>query len=139
MNRTILIGTLLLSALATPALAQNVVQQVTVVQPPTEIVREVIIKAPDLNHYVGSTLFGWGEANLGVVSSANPITGVIGVTGRHGEFAMISSDMLTHDGWRLHAPTLTAGDIKVASEAQFANPAAILLAPHVIVVEPPQG
>src|SRR5438105_14221970 len=117
MKYSMLISTLLLavSAAATPAPAQDVVREVTV----TEIL------APDLNHYVGHTLFGWGEANLGVVSTANAERGIIGVTGRHGEFAMISASMLTHDGWTLHAPALTDVDIYVASNVQLLHPYAI--------------
>src|SRR6266566_7855843 len=136
MQKAMLIPALLLGVgtIATPVFAQEAVTEV--VATAREIVREITvteIRAPDLNHYVGRILFGAGEANLGVVSTANPYTGVIGVTGRHGEFAMIDASVLTHDGWTLHAPTLTAGDIKVASDAQLANPAAILSAPHVIV------
>jgi hypothetical protein len=47
--------------------------------------------------------------------------------------------MLTHTGGVLRASELAPGDIKVASDAQFANRAAILAAPQIIVIEPPAG
>jgi hypothetical protein len=129
-TRNLIATAVLASAvLATPTLAQEVVQQTVVVTGPTT----------DLDQFIGRNLFGVAHANLGVVSAANPYTGVIGVTGRHGEYALISGSMLTHDGMTLYAPTLTVGDIKLASEAQWAHPGAILAAPHVIVVEPPVG
>lgn len=117
------------AAVATPCLAQEVVQQTTVV-------REV---TTDLNQFIGRNLFGWGHANLGVVSAADRYAGVIGVTGRFGEFALISGTLLTHDGLTLYAPTLTAGDIKLASNAQFAGPGSVLGAPNVLIIEPPPG
>ncbi|MDE2475847.1 MAG: hypothetical protein KGO48_12420 [Alphaproteobacteria bacterium] len=117
------------AAVAMPSLAQDVVQQTTVV-------REV---TTDLNQFIGRNLFGWGHANLGVVSAADRHNGVIGVTGRHGEFALISGTLLTRDGVTLYAPTLTAGDIKVASEANLAHPGAVLGAPQVLIIEPPPG
>lgn len=117
------------AAVATPSLAQEVVQQTT-------IVRTV---NTDLNQFIGRNLFGVGHANLGVVSAADRYNGVIGLTGRHGEFALISGSLLTHDGVTLYAPTLTAGDIKVASNAQFAHPGTVLGAPNVLIIEPPLG
>jgi hypothetical protein len=93
----------------------------------------------DLNGFIGRNLFGWGKANLGVVSRVDPYSGVIGVAGRYGEYALISVSMLTNDGWTLYAPTLTAGDMKVASEANFAHRGSVLAGPHVIVVEPFAG
>lgn len=117
------------AAVATPCLAQEVVQQTTVV-------REV---TTDLNQFIGRNLFGWGHANLGVVSAADRYAGVIGVTGRFGEYALISGTLLTHDGLTLYAPTLTAGDIKLASNAQYAHAGSVLTAPQVIIVEPPPG
>ena len=118
---------------ATPVLAQELV---------TGTVREVTvtqIRTPDLDHFVGTTLYGAAHAPLGVVSAANRDTGVIGVTGRHGEFADIDASLLTHDGWTLHAPTLTAGDIKTASNVQLTSRESVLAAPRIIVVEPPLG
>ena len=117
------------SAISAPALAQEVARDA--------VVHEVVV--PNLNAFVGSTLFGFGHANLGVVTTASSARGVIGVTGRHGEFALISVFLLTHDGLKLYAPTLTTYDIKVASDANFARLGTVLAAPHVIVVEPPIG
>lgn len=111
---------------ATPSLAQEVVQQTT-------IVRQV---NTDLNQFIGRNLFGFAHANLGVVSSADRFNGIIGLTGRHGEFALISGTLLTNDGLTLFAPTLTAGDIRVASNAQYARPGSVLTAPSVLIIEP---
>ena len=116
------------AALATPTVAQEVVQQTPVTGITT-----------NLDHFIGTNLFGVGHANLGVVSAADRDDSVIGVTGTYGEYALISGTLLTHDGMTLFAPTLTAGDIKVASEAQFAHPGAVLSTPNVIIIEPPQG
>lgn len=117
------------AAVATPGMAQDVVRQTTTIH-------EV---STDLNQFIGRNLFGWGHANLGVVSAADRDNGVIGLTGRFGEFALISGSLLTHDGATLYAPTLTAGDIKLASNAQLARPGTILTAPSVQIIEPPPG
>lgn len=122
----VLIGS---ATVATPSLAQEVVQQTT-------IVRQV---NTDLNQFIGRNLFGLGHANLGVVSSADRFNGIIGLTGRHGEFALISGTLLTNDGLTLFAPTLTAGDIRQASNAQYAHRGSVLTAPHVLIIEPPPG
>jgi hypothetical protein len=117
------------AAVATPCLAQEIVQQTT-------IIRQV---NTDLNQFIGRNLFGFGHANLGVVSAADRDAGVVGVTGRFGEYAVISGTLLTHDGLTLYAPTLTAGDIKLTSEMHRANPRSMLTAPHVLIIEPPPG
>jgi hypothetical protein len=93
----------------------------------------------NLNAFIGRNLFGEGYANLGVVSAVDPYAGVIGLTGTHGEFALISSSMLARNGLTLRAPTLTAGDVKIASDANFAHPGAMIATPHIIIVEPPPG
>lgn len=117
------------AAIATPSLAQEIVQQTTIVHQVNT----------NLNRFIGRNLFGWGHANLGVVSAADADSGVIGLTGRFGEYALISGTLLTHNGLTLYAPTLTAGDVKVASEAQRAHPGTVLTAPSVQIIEPPQG
>lgn len=131
MKTTMLTTTAVLAsaAFATPGLAQEVVQETIVTE----------VTTTDLNHFIGTNLFGLANANLGVVSAADPYMGVIGVTGRHGEYALISASMLTHDGATLYAPALAAGDIKMASEAQWGRPGSVLTGPHVIVIEPPLG
>jgi hypothetical protein len=117
------------AAITTPSLAQEVVQQTT-------IIGEL---RSNLNRFIGRNLFGLGHANLGVVSTADSDAGVIGVVGRFGEFALISDTLLTRDGLTLYAPTLTRGDIKLASNAQYAHPGSVLTAPHVLIIEPPPG
>jgi hypothetical protein len=108
----------------------------SVAQPLTTV---TTVYSTNLNGFIGRNLFGAGNANLGVVSRVDPYAGVIGLTGRYGEVAMISTSMLTHEGWTLHAPTLTVGDIKAASDAKLAHPTAILASPNVIVIERPLG
>jgi len=39
----------------------------------------------------------------------------------------------------LYAPTLTAGDIKLASNMQLARPGTVLSAPNVLIIEPLPG
>ena len=117
------------AAVTTPCLAQEVIQQTTIVRTVTT----------DLNQFIGRNLFGAGRANLGVVSAADRDNGIIGVTGRFGEYALISGTLLTRDGLTLFAPALTAGDIKLASNAQLARPGSVLTAPHVLIIEPPPG
>jgi hypothetical protein len=131
MKTAMLIATAVLASApcATPSLAREVVQETIVTE----------VTTTNLNHFIGTNLFGLANANLGVVSAADPYMGVIGVTGRHGEYALISASMLTHDGATLYALALAAGDIKMASEAQWARPGSVLAAPHVIVIEPPAG
>lgn len=140
MRKSVLISTLLLAtAIAAPVRAQDVVREVIVAPVPERQRTVTEYDRYGLDRYVGRTLFGLGKANLGVVNTADPYTGIITVSGRYGEYALISASMLTHDGLTLSAPTLTAGDIKVASDANLAHPGAILSSPHVIVVEPPLG
>jgi hypothetical protein len=95
---------------------------------------------PDnLNSVVGDTVLGAANANIGVVSNVDPYTGTLTVTGRHGEVAHISSSWAGRDGLVVRAPALTAGDIKIASNANLSNPGTILGTPKVIIVEPPAG
>lgn len=129
------------AAAATPSLAQEVVAVATL-SPDQEVVQQTTTireVTTNLNRFIGKNLFGLAHANLGVVSAADRDTGVIGVTGTHGEYALISGTLLTHDGLTLFAPTLSAGDIKVASEANLAYPGAVLGAPQIMIIEPPQG
>ena len=93
----------------------------------------------DLNQFIGRNLFGFANANLGVVSAANRNSGIVGIVGRHGEYARLSASLLARDGVVLYAPSLTAGDIKAASDANLSRPGTVLAAPHVIVIEPPAG
>jgi hypothetical protein len=123
-----LLCAVLASVAITPALAQPVAQE-----------RVVTVYTTNLNAYIGRNLFGLANANLGVVSAVDPFAGVVGVTGTHGEYALISASMLTHDGLTLDAPTLSAGDIKAASDANLSRPGSVLASPHVIVVEPTAG
>ena len=130
MKTTTLIATAVLAsaALTTPTVAQELVQQT--------IVTEVPI---NLNNFVGQNVFGAAHANLGTVSRVDPYRGVIALTGRYGEYALISMSLLIPNGLSLRAPTLSQGDIKYASDANLRHPGATMTAPHIIVVEPPLG
>jgi hypothetical protein len=92
-----------------------------------------------LNHVVGDTVLGTANAELGVVSAVAPHAGFITLIGRHGEVANISASLLRRDGFLLRAPSLTAADVKVASDANLTMPGVILTGPSVTVVEPPVG
>lgn len=96
---------LAVSGLAGPAVSQEITREVVVGE----------IALPDLNVFVGSNPLGFGHDNLGVISTADSSRGIVGVTGRHGEFSLMSASLLTHNGLTLDAPTLTRNDIKVAS------------------------
>ena len=122
MKKTLIIASLVLlaSASVVPALA-------TQFDP---------VAPEDLNQFSGVPVLGRANANLGVVSAVDPIAGIVGIAGRHGEFAYVSTSMLGRDGARLHAPTMTTGDIKLASDANLRHPGATLVRPNVIINEP---
>lgn len=102
------------------------------------VIRDPVLNR-DLNHFIGRNIFGLAHANLGVVTVADRYQGIIDVIGRHGEYARISASLLTRNGTILYAPGLTAGDIKVISNATFAHSGAFLAAPHIIIIDPPGG
>jgi len=90
----------------------------------------------DLSRFAGLSIRGFANANLGTVSQVDTNTGIIGIAGRYGEFAFVSTSMLARDGNRLHAPTMTVGDLKMASDANLSRPGATLVRPNVIINEP---
>lgn len=130
MKTAVLIATAVLAsaALATPILAQTIVRQTILTETPI-----------DLNQFVGQNLFGAAHANLGSISQVDPNTGVIALTGRHGEYALITTSLVIPDGPNLRAPTLTQGDIKLASDMNLSHPGATMMSPNIIIVEPPLG
>ena len=89
----------------------------------------------DLSELQNSVVYGSGYANLGTVTQIDAAAGVVGIAGRHGEFAIVSMSLLGREGKRLRAPTLTTGDIKLASDHQLTHPGATLVAPQVIIRE----
>lgn len=120
------------TVLAIVALAVSGTMTSALAQP---ALRQVVLNR-DLNQFVGRNVFGFAQTNLGVVTIANQTKGIIGVIGRHGEYARISASLLTRNGMILYAPDLTAGDIKIISQANFAHSGAFLAAPHFILIDP---
>jgi hypothetical protein len=64
---------------------------------------------------------------------------VIGVVGRHGEFALLHTSVLKRNGIELRAPTITIGEFARASIINLTKPGSTLIYPHVIIQEPPLG
>jgi len=89
----------------------------------------------DLNGLQNSVVYGRAYADLGTVSQVDANAGVVGISGKHGEFAIVSMSLLGRDGKRLRAPTLTTGDIKFASDRNLTHPGSTLVAPQVIIRE----
>ena len=93
-----------------------------------------------LNHFIGQNLFGLGHMNLGVIMSADPQTGVIGLAGRHGEYVLlVSSDLLLQEGLNLWTPNLTPSEIRIGSEETLAHAPRTVVVPEVRVIERPAG
>ena len=90
----------------------------------------------DLSEFQGLPIRGFANVDLGTVSRVDTRTGTIGIAGKYGEFALLSASMLGRDGKRLHAPTVTVGDLKFASDANLARPGATLVRPKVLIIEP---
>jgi hypothetical protein len=94
------------------------------------------VAAEDLSEFAGLPVRGLANVDLGTVSRVDTRTGTIGIAGKYGEFALLSTSMLGRDGKRLHAPTVSVGDLKFASDANLSRPGATLVRPHVLVIEP---
>ena len=90
----------------------------------------------DLSEFAGLPIRGFANVDLGTVSEVDTRTGTIAIAGKYGEYALVSSSMLGRVGKTLHAPTVTVGDLKVASDANLSRPGATLVRPHVIIIEP---
>jgi hypothetical protein len=97
------------------------------------------VAGEDLDQYVGWTVFGAARAPLGVVSKVDLKAGVIGVVGRHGEFALMHTSVLKRNGIELRAPTITFGEFAQASIANLTRRGSTLIYPNIIVTEPPLG
>ena len=94
------------------------------------------VAAEHLSQFQGQPIRGFANVDLGTVSRIDMHTGRIGIAGKHGEFALLSTSMLGRDGKTLHAPTVTVGDLKVASDANLARPGSTLVRPNVLIIEP---
>jgi hypothetical protein len=97
------------------------------------------VAGEDLDQYVGWTVFGEARAPLGVVSKVDRKAGVIGVVGRHGEFALMHISVLKRNGIELRAPTITFGEFAQASIANLTRRGSTLIYPNIIITEPPLG
>jgi hypothetical protein len=94
------------------------------------------VAAEDLDQFQGQPIRGFANVDLGTVSRVDMRTGTIGIAGKYGEFALLSTSMLGRNGKTLHAPTVSVGDLKFASDVNLARPGATLVRPHVLVIEP---
>jgi hypothetical protein len=99
-----------------------------------EVLRPVA--SQDLAQFIGSTVFGTDRAPLGTVTAVNETTGVIGVIGRHGQYALLDQSMLGRNGMILRAPTVSLGEFNFASAMGTAQP---VIAPRIEIIEPPPG
>jgi len=97
------------------------------------------VEPQDLGQFVGWTVVGQARAPLGVVSQVDRSSGIIGVTGRHGEFALLHTSVLARNGIELRAPTISAGDFNMASIANLTRRGSTLVYPRIIIEEPPLG
>jgi hypothetical protein len=80
-------------------------------------VAETPVSSWELNRFIGSNLKGRAMSDLGIVSAANRHSGTIALVGRHGEVATVHQSLLVRTGMKLHAPTLSRGDISRASNS----------------------
>ena len=108
-------------------------------RPATAIAPLKPVEPQVLDQFIGWTVYGEARAPLGVVSKVDRKAGVIGLVGRHGEFALMHTSVLARNGMILHAPTVSVGDFVRASTANLLRPGSTLIFPHVIVEEPPFG
>ena len=99
-----------------------------------EVLRPVA--SQDLAQFIGSTVFGTDRAPLGTVTAVNENTGVIGVIGRHGQYALLDQSVLGRNGMVLRAPTVSLGEFNFASAMGTAQP---VIAPRIEIIEPPLG
>ena len=90
----------------------------------------------ELDGFIGKNLHGAGFANLGIVSAADPYSGLIAVVGRHGELATIHTSMLVANGKStLRAPALTVGDVARVSYGGMSR--VPMVDPRIIIEEFP--
>jgi len=95
----------------------------------------------DLSHFIGSTVFGEDRAPLGTVTAVDQNTGVIGVVGRHGQYAVLDESVLGRDGMNLRAPTVSLSEFNLASTTRLSLPGLTLTSPtpSIEVIEPAPG
>jgi hypothetical protein len=97
------------------------------------------IPSYDLDRFIGSTVLGKAQAPLGVLSSADPQSGVVAIVGRPGELAYLDGSLLARNGSRIRAPGVSIGEYNLASIANFHSPGTVLVHPQIIIEEPPLG
>lgn len=86
------------------------------------------VDSADLTHFVGSEALGRGGIRLGVVDQVDPRLGLVALTDRHGDFAVIHKSLLMKEGKRIFAPTLTIADISRISMDRTEWPDAVAVA-----------
>jgi hypothetical protein len=106
---------------------------ILLILPELGLAQESQFSPAQLDRFIGQNVFGLGHVNLGVVAGVDPQAGVIVIVGRHGAVAWISTSALLRDGPNLWAPGVTAGTIKLASDANLSHPPAVT--PDIRVIE----
>jgi hypothetical protein len=105
-KRTVFTSAIVLSLFASAALALAVDLQ--------------RIAPGDVNMFIGAEVHGAAQADLGVVSQVNPGLGLVAISGKHGEFAVVHVSLLRRDGPQIYAPTLNVGHIEQISREHWA-------------------
>jgi hypothetical protein len=100
------------------------------------------IAPQDVNMFVGVEVHGAAHADLGVVTEADPNLGLVAISGKHGEFAVVHISLLRRDGMQIYAPTLNAGYIGQISDEHWAFTDMVAVAkptmtPSITVTEQP--
>ena len=82
---------------------------------------------------------GAAYADLGVVSQADSNLGLIGLSGKHGEFAVLHTSLLRRDGLQMFAPSLNVGHIAEISSDHWASTDLVAVAkrPTITIEEQP--
>jgi hypothetical protein len=100
------------------------------------------VAAQDLSRFVGLSVRGAANANLGVVTTVDTNLGLIGLAGKYGQFATLHISVLKRDGLQLVAPALNVAHISEISLHVWARPGLVAVArptmtPTITVEEPP--
>jgi hypothetical protein len=86
------------------------------------------VEAQDLGRFMGLSVRGDANADLGVVSSVDTNLGLIGLSGKYGQFATLHVSLLKRDGLKLFAPTLNVGHITEISTHIWSSPGLVAVA-----------
>jgi len=86
------------------------------------------VAAQDLSRFMGLSVRGAANVDLGVVSSVDTNLGLIGVSGKYGQFATLHVSVLKRDGLQLVAPALHVGHISEISMHIQSRPGLVAVA-----------